>query len=222
MPLSQLVPLVCLGAEGSKMADSQSRVGREIADMVRDRRIDGMVRMLAQRHGAPLAMVEDAVSSAAVSILERSAAHEIENVGGYFFRAADNKLKRLLTAANRHGDFEELDHPDDDSKGGLPKHSDVDAADLLAWFKSLTRDWNTNLRVTVDIVLDAAFSIEYDEPTSEELADELESVLMQPVSPVNARQWKSRALRRLRDEVTAHFAHQDTDQSQASMDGALT
>lgn len=205
------------------MADSQSRVGREIADMVRDRRIDGMVRMLAQRHSAPLAMVEDAVSSAAVSVLERSAAHEIDDVGGYFFRAADNKLKRLLTTANRHGDFEELDHPvDDDLNRGLPKHSDVDAADLLAWFKSLTRDWNTNLRVTVDIVLDAAFSIEYDEPTSEELADELESVLMQPVSPVNARQWKSRALRRLRDEVTAHFAQQDTGHSQAPMDGALT
>lgn len=205
------------------MADSQSRVGREIADMVRDRRIDGMVRMLAHRHGAPLAMVEDAVSAAAVSVLERSGSHEIDDVGGYFFRAADNKLKRLLTAANRHGEFDELEHPiGEDSNEGLPKHSHVDAENLLAWFKSLTRDWNTNLRVTVDIVLDAAFSIEYDEPTSEELAEELESVLMQPVSPVNARQWKSRALRRLRDEVTAHFAHDNADESQTSMDGALT
>lgn len=201
------------------MADSQSRVGREIADMVRDRRIDGMVRMLARRHNAPLAMIEDAVSAAAVSVLERSVAHEIQDVAGYFFRAADNKLKRSLTSSNRHGEFDELDYPlNDDANDGLPTHSDVDAQNLLDWFKSLTRDWNTNLRVTVDIVLDAAFSIEYDEPTSEELAAELESVLMQPVSPVNARQWKSRAMRRLRDEVTAHFAH-DSDQIQTSTDG---
>ncbi|MFS0868063.1 hypothetical protein AB3M83_12120 [Microbacterium sp. 179-B 1A2 NHS] len=201
------------------MAGSKSRVGREIADMVRDRRIDGMVRMLARRHGAPLVMVEDAVSSAAVSVLERSAAHDIDDVAGYFFRAADNKLKRLLMASNRHSEFDELEHPrDDEFDDRLPMHSDVDAQNLLDWFKSLTRDWNTNLRVTVDIALDAAFSIEYDEPTSEELATELESVLMQPVTPVNARQWKSRALRRLRDEVTAHFAH-DLDQIHTSTDG---
>ncbi len=89
-----------------------------------------------------------------------------------------------LTSSNRHGDFDELDYPlDDDLNDGLPTHSDVDARNLLDCFKSLTRDWNTNLRVTVDIVLDAAFSVEYDEPTSEELAAELESVLMQPFPP---------------------------------------
>lgn len=201
------------------MTDSKSRVGREIADMVRDRRIDGMVRMLANRRGAPLAMAEDAVSSAAVSVLERSAVHEIDDVAGYFFRAADNKLKRLLVQSNRHSDLAELEHAaDDEADDGLPKHSDVDAQNLLAWFKGLTKDWNTNLRVTVDIVLDAAFSIEYDELTSEELAEELESVLMEPVSPVNARQWKSRALRRLKDEVTAHFS-QESNQILTSTDG---
>lgn len=188
------------------MSESKERVGREIADMVRDRRVDGMVRMLAGRHHAPLAMVEDAIGLAAVNVLERAVDHEIDNVAGYFYRSAENNLKRMLIAANRHDEYEEVEHPVGvDDHDALPKHSDVDAADLLAWFKSLTRDWNTNLRVTVDIVLDAAFSVEYDIPTAEELAEELELALLEPVSPVNARQWKSRALRRLRDEVATHF-----------------
>lgn len=203
------------------MTESQSRVGLEIAGMVRDRRIDGMARMLAGRHGAPIAIVEDAIGAAAVSVLERAMSHEIRDVAGYFFRSAENKLKRLLASTNRHVEYDELDHPvNEDDIDGLPKHTDIDAENLLTWLKGLTNGWNVNLRVTADIVLDAAFSAEYEEPTAAELAEELESVLLEPVSVVNARQWKSRALRRLRDEVASRLMEEPGDRPQMETDGA--
>lgn len=183
--------------------------GEAIAEMVRDRRLDGVVRSLATKYSAPLALVEDAVSIATAKVLRRAEEHEIQGMVPYFYRSADNALKTLLKKEGKYAGLRD-DYDEEDER--IHDVADVDGANLLKWLKSLTKDWPDHLRVATNLVLDYAFSEEWDEPTAEQLAQELEDTLLEPVSAVNARKWKSRGLARLRAEISAMYEQNDPPQ----------
>lgn len=180
--------------------ENRDRARTGLSDMLHSGKVDGVVSSLARKYSAPVAMVEDAVASAVLIVLERAEDHEIRDLGAYFYRTASNELLGLLRRQNRQVT---LPDDDDDSWGGLQAPaSDFDGRDLLRWLKSQTAGWNRNMAAATNIVLEYAFAGMEEELTAELLAEELQLALGEYVSPANARQWKSRGLRRLKEALT--------------------
>ena len=193
-------------------AARRQRVEDEIKGMLRDRRLDGIVRTLqAHFHGQPQ-LAEDAVLEAISRLLRQIERNDVSHVLTYIQKVATNFMKKELHRLKPIGGGVDsldakLDDPDTDwdleadltSKDTPGRLDDQIGRDLLAGLKAVTATWNENIRVITNLVLDHVFADDYDWMTADDLAQEASAILGIEVSAATASMWKSRGLKRLRD-----------------------
>lgn len=201
--------------------DAKAHLEEEVDRMVNERFPEGLVRTLEGKFpsGQP-ADYEDAVSSGFLQLVRKPEKCE-ENARGYVTTVAVNAMKRAL----RRAAIQQLaaaygDHEDDDANEPLDAYTSAwddpvieqvrldDAYDLM---QRLVDAWPTeNYKTTMRLLLAAA---KVGEPlSSEELAERLGELLPKDVEPATARQWRRRALKRLRRELIEADLIEDTEE----------
>ena len=195
----------------TEAAERRRRVVDEIRGMLRDRRLDGIVRTLqTQFHGQPQ-LAEDAVLEAIARLLSQIERNDITHVVPYVQKVASNYIKKELDRLKPIGGIDSLDAKADGSESDWEPEADLSyehvpgrlddqvGRDLLAALKALTAGWNENIRVITNLVLEHAFADDYDWMTADDLAQEATAILGFEVSAATASMWKSRGLKRLRE-----------------------
>ncbi len=188
------------------------RVEAEIKAMLVDQRLDGIVRTLESQFHAQSHLAEDAVLEAIARVLQQIERNDIPHVLTYIQKVATNYIKKELTKLKRLGgaidsldakleddehEWEpEADLSDEDTPGRLDEQV---GRDLLAGLKAITANWNDNIRVVTNLVLDHTFADDYDWMTADDLAQEASAILGIEVSAATASMWKARGLKRLRE-----------------------
>ncbi len=189
--------------------------------MVDERFPEGLARALeGQFPDAAHADYEDAVSAGFEQLVRKSQDRPLESPRGYVTTVAVNAMKRRL----RRAAIQQLAHidPDREDDGDDPLDAYTDPwsdpvaeeallGDAYTFMQGLIDAWPiANHKVTMRLVLAAA---RLGEPlSSEELAERLEDLLGQEVSPETARQWRHRALKRLRRELIDADLIEDTEE----------
>lgn len=173
--------------------------------MVHDRFPDGLVRMLEGEYpNGNHADYEDAVATGFEKLVETN--RVIENPRGFVTTVAVNAMKRMLRrAAFQHLAGQSEDEPDELLDRQIGEWSDPTAEravadDAYGFMQELIDGWESrNVKTATRIVLAAAKIGEA--LSGEELAERLEELLDQDVSPATARQWRKRGIDRLRREL---------------------
>jgi DNA-directed RNA polymerase specialized sigma24 family protein len=200
---------------------AKSHLERAAERMVDERFPEGLLRTLEGRFpAATYADCEDAVS-AGFEQLVRRADRAMENPRGYVTTVAVNAMKRLLrrAAIQQLADVypdEDVEDADSDPLDAYTSEWDdpVVAKAMLdnahEFMQSLIASWPVaSHKATMQLVLAAAM---LGEPlSSEELAQRLADVLGEEVQPATARQWRSRAIKRLKRELIDADLIEDTE-----------
>jgi DNA-directed RNA polymerase specialized sigma24 family protein len=142
--------------------------------------------------------VQDAVGHAVVATLTACHSAPPEDLAGYLFVAAKNRLLRAIDARGRlpTTDIDPDTRPDD---GSSPDRH-YDRKDLYAFLKRLVARWdNERMRTIVEIVLDAAYQDV--SLTGAEIAEQAEVLTGEQFSLSSVYDWKNRGLRRLHEEL---------------------
>ncbi|MEF2255314.1 RNA polymerase sigma factor [Microbacterium schleiferi] len=187
-------------------------VEAEIKAMLRDQRLDGIVRTLESQFHGQRQLAEDAVLEAIERVLKKIEHDDVAHVLSYIQMVAVNYVKKELTKQKRFGggidsldakladeemEWEpQADLSNDDTPGRLDEQI---GRDLLNGLKAITATWNDNIRVVTNLVLDHTFADDYDWMTADDLAQEASAILGIDVSAATASMWKARGLKRLRE-----------------------
>lgn len=178
--------------------------------MLADRRLDGIVRTLESQFPGQPQLAQDAVLEAIARLLKQIERNDVSHVLTYVQKVATNYIKKELTKLERLGGIDSLDAKlnDDESEwepeatlsnGETPDRLDEQVGrELLAGLKAITANWNENVRVVTNLVLDHTFEDDYDWMTADDLAQEAGAILGIEVTAQTASMWKSRGLQRLR------------------------
>lgn len=180
--------------------------------MLRDRRLDGIVRTLeSQFHGQPQ-LAEDAVLEAIARLLRQIERNDVPHVVTYVQKVATNYIKKELQRLKPiGGGMDSLDAKVDDPVSKWDPEAELSfedtpgrladqvGRDLLVGLKTLTAGWNENIRVITNLVLEHVFADDFDWMTADDLAQEATAILGVEVSAATASMWKSRGLKRLRE-----------------------
>lgn len=194
---------------GQEKASDQTLVDA-VDEMVRDRFLDGVTRLLESKFRAldPV-LYEDAVSEAVKKLLEAGERREIRDPRAYLTTIAINEMKRalrraaieVLPEAPDEGDEEWFDehgvNPDD-----RPTEDAAVGRLVYEYVTGIVRAWETEkLRVTTLLVLEGAY---IGEPLSgRELTERLSDIVGQDVEEDTARQLRKRGLDRLRQHLSS-------------------
>jgi DNA-directed RNA polymerase specialized sigma24 family protein len=201
--------------------DARAHLEEAVVRMVDERFPEGLVRTLeGQFPQAAHADYEEAVS-AGFEQLVRKAERRLENPRGYVTTVAVNAMKRLLRRASVQRLADSYpDDEDEDADDPLDAYTDPWSDpvgdetlinDAHEFMRKLVDAWPVeNHKATMRLVLAAA---KLGEPlTSEELAERLEDVLHKEVQAATARQWRARAIRRLKRELIDADLIEDTEE----------
>lgn len=193
-----------------KQPATGARLGAEVETMLRDLFLDGLTRMLGRKYpDAPEAMCEDAVYEAVAKLLKAGEDREITNPRGYLTTIAINEVRRGLSRAAR--EVLPDDEGEDDgsewfgantSLGERPTEVRAIGGAVFTYVKGMVEQWESQkLRATALLVLEGAYMGEL--LTGAELAERLSDILGEDVAEDTARQWRKRALDRLRAQLAA-------------------
>lgn len=199
-------------SDETEAAARRQRIEDEIKGMLRDRRLDGIVRTLESQFHGQSQLAEDAVLEAIARLLRQIERNDVAHVLTYVQKVATNYIKKELHRLKPiGGGIDSLDAKVDDvnsewdpeaelSYGDTPGRLDDQVGrDLLAGLKALTAGWNENIRVITNLVLEHVFADDYDWMTADDLAQEATAILGVEMSSATASMWKSRGLKRLRE-----------------------
>lgn len=199
---------------------AKAHLGDEVDRMIDERFPEGLVRTLEGKfpNGQP-ADYEDAVSTGFLQLVLKPEMCD-DNPRGYVTTVAVNAMKRTL----RRAAIQQLAvaHPDEDDDSNDPldahtsawddpvaEHSMLDDAYNL--MQRLVDAWPVeNHKATMRLVLASA---KLAEPlSSDELAERLGELLHKDVQPDTARQWRHRAIKRLKRELIEADLIEDTEE----------
>lgn len=161
--------------------------------MLRDGRIDGIVRFLEGRHRQWADFVEDAVFESIVKLLATAERRDVENPTAFITRVAERQLLRAIgRARGQQAEIDELESED-------AEHDVVEVRATVRMLKATMAGWTESVRVVTVLVLDALAA---DEPLSSgDLARDASAILGRTVTADECRTWKSRGLERLRETL---------------------
>ncbi len=160
--------------------------------MLRERRIDKLVKFLEKKYSNCPQLVDDAVLESIASALEVSERRPIHKVGAFIAKVADRRVLRALRR-ERLGDAAR-----DTEEAKFSAELDlIDAKRTVEMLKRAMQQWAETVRVVTGLVLDSV--VQDVELSSEDLAAEASNLLARDITADEARVWKSRGLKKLRE-----------------------
>lgn len=167
--------------------------------MVSGRELERIARALERDLDVPATEADDAVLEAVVRTLERDGPLDRSKVGAFVLRTARNHLIDYQRARRRF---------DEAAPDLYEEYDDGRMADRIVGeqvfrdIRAVVEGWeNANWRAVTLAFLDAAYAGE--EITYTELAERASAARGEVLSPDSVRVWKSRGVKRLRDELTS-------------------
>jgi DNA-directed RNA polymerase specialized sigma24 family protein len=189
-------------------ATTRSRLAHAVEEMLKDRFLDGLTRLLERKFetAAQVAyseVYEDAVVEAVTRLFEAGERRQIKDPRAYLTTIAVNYMKRVLRHAAREVLADASDEGDEEDELQDPRRAferpTEDAAVKEIIYKIVQAQAEKlqirNHRMAVVLALESAHE---DEPlTDAELADELADLLGEEVSEERAKKWRQRGFERL-------------------------